>query len=128
MKTKLNETAPKRIPASDKELALHPERKMMGFLVASHLLKVVRLLWVSVAAVGVVTASNATAGPSGATLLLASIQHSGPGNKCSFLRWNHCHQGPGIDANSGPAINLETMTISKPMTITAVGGPATIGQ
>ena len=37
-------------------------------------------------------------------------------------------KGPNIDAASGPDISHETMTISKPMTITAVGGPATIGQ
>jgi hypothetical protein len=37
-------------------------------------------------------------------------------------------KGPSINANQGPAVSQETMTITKPMTITAVGGPATIGQ
>jgi hypothetical protein len=37
-------------------------------------------------------------------------------------------KGPSINANQGPAISHETMKISKPMFIIAVGGPATIGQ
>jgi hypothetical protein len=37
-------------------------------------------------------------------------------------------KGPNINAGSGPALSHETMTISKPMTITSVGGAATIGQ
>jgi hypothetical protein len=37
-------------------------------------------------------------------------------------------KGPGIDATGGPASSSATMTINTPMTITAVGGPATIGR
>ncbi len=37
-------------------------------------------------------------------------------------------KGPGIDANNGPAVSHETMTISNAMTIRAIAGPATIGH
>lgn len=37
-------------------------------------------------------------------------------------------KGPAINANQSPAVSHETMTISKPMTIVAIGGAATIGQ
>jgi hypothetical protein len=37
-------------------------------------------------------------------------------------------KGPLIDSTFGTALSHETMTISKPMTITTVGGPATVGE
>jgi hypothetical protein len=37
-------------------------------------------------------------------------------------------KGPSIDATGGPASSSAAITINKPMTVIAVGGPATIGQ
>jgi hypothetical protein len=50
------------------------------------------------------------------------------GTNAVFSRGTIIIKGPNINAGSGPALSHETMTISEQMTITAVGGAATIGQ